>query len=642
MYATGGNEVYNHNGYRVHKFYSANNLTVVNAGFGPSATLEYMVVGGGGSGGCGIQSPPLAGGGGGAGGLAYGNVSLNGQPVAVVIGSGGEQQSFNGTPGSNSYITSPAIAGQIIGLGGGRAEFGGSGNPGGSGSGGAHYVSPTSGGSAIPFTVTGGIHYGNPGGNGTTSAAGGGGGAGGAGTTGSNGPGRTTTITGAATTWATGGGAGSGVPGTTNTGDGGGGAPQGGSTARAGGSGIVVLRYRYIPPAQYVSVTATKARIAQGSNVIFTVSTLDFTSNTLLYYTTVGNVISSDFVSGNTGSFRTTANSTVITLPTNSNIPAGQTRFFQLQIREESTTSDVKLISGNVTLLDVADPVVSNVRYLVVAGGGAGVVPSGPGTYGGGGGGGGLLQGTLPVIGNFTYVITVGAGGSDANGSNSRISGHASNVIALGGGAGGSGYTPSGYPGGSGGGAAINGSYPGQNRSGGSGTPGQGYAGGNAGPGRPGSDAGGGGGAGGPGEPGNPNYAGGHGGIGLYSDITGTTLGYAGGGGGSGNNSSPLGIGGAYNNPAYPTMDSPGFGAGGGSGFIGFFHGSNGGLVSANANQGGGGAYSTPSGGAGGSGIVVVSHPVAFLEVGTTGSPNVIYANANIIYRFWQSGTITF
>jgi hypothetical protein len=25
-----------------------------------------------------------------------------------------------------------------------------------------------------------------------------------------------------------------------------------------------------------------------------------------------------------------------------------------------------------------------------------------------------------------------------------------------------------------------------------------------------------------------------------------------------------------------------------------------------------------------------------------TGSPNVIYANSSIIYRFWQSGTITF
>lgn len=641
MYATGGNDVYNHNGYRVHKFYAANTLTVVNAGVGSTATVEYMVVGGGGGGGGVIQSPPYSGGGGGAGGVAYGNISLNGQPVAVVIGSGGAPGTFTANPGSNSYITSPAISGQIIGLGGGAGGWAGPGTPGGSGGGGAQYSSPTTAGSSIPFTVTGGTHYGNPGGTGSPSFSGGGGGAGTAGSTGGAGSGLSTTITGASTAWGAGGPAGTGPAGASNTGNGGGGGPQP-SGAPGGGSGIVVLRYRYIPPAQYVSVTPTKARVAQGSNVVFTLSTLDLSNNTLLYYTTVGNVISSDFVSGNTGSFRTTSNSTVITLPTNSNIPIGQTRYFQLQIREESLTSNIRLTSSNVTLLDVADPTVANVRYLVVAGGGSGATPSAPGSYGGGGGGGGFLEGTLPVITNFTYVMTVGGGGSNANGSNSRISGHASNVIALGGGFGGDTYS-AGNPGGSGGGGGINGGLPGQSRSGGNGTPGQGYAGGSAGPGIPGSNGGGGGGAGGPGEsaPG-PSFGGGHGGIGKYSDITGTSLGYSGGGGGSGNNSPNIGTGGAYNNPNYPTMNSPAFGAGGAYGFAGFFHGSNGSFNSANVNQGGGGATSAPGGGSGGSGIVVVSHPVAYAEAATTGSPNVIYANANIIYRFWQSGTITF
>ena len=51
---------------------------------------------------------------------------------------------------------------------------------------------------------------------------------------------------------------------------------------------------------------------------------------------------------------------------------------------------------------------------------------------------------------------------------------------------------------------------------------------------------------------------------------------------------------------------------------------------------------SSGSGGQGGSGIVFVRYPDTFATATTTGSPNVIYANANIIYRFWQSGTITF
>ena len=46
--------------------------------------------------------------------------------------------------------------------------------------------------------------------------------------------------------------------------------------------------------------------------------------------------------------------------------------------------------------------------------------------------------------------------------------------------------------------------------------------------------------------------------------------------------------------------------------------------------------------GAGGSGIAVIRYPDTFALATTTGSPNVIYANANIIYRFWQSGTIIF
>jgi hypothetical protein len=48
------------------------------------------------------------------------------------------------------------------------------------------------------------------------------------------------------------------------------------------------------------------------------------------------------------------------------------------------------------------------VEYLVVAGGGSGGLA--------GGGGGGLLTGICPVITGSSITVTVGAGGTDANG----------------------------------------------------------------------------------------------------------------------------------------------------------------------------------------------------------------------------------
>jgi hypothetical protein len=67
-----------------------------------------------------------------------------------------------------------------------------------------------------------------------------------------------------------------------------------------------------------------------------------------------------------------------------------------------------------------------------------------------------------------------------------------------------------------------------------------------------------------------------------------------------------------------------------------------------NTGGGAGGGGTGPSGAtfingvAGGSGVAVIRYPDTFALANTTGSPNVIYANASIIYRFWQSGTITF
>ena len=60
------------------------------------------------------------------------------------------------------------------------------------------------------------------------------------------------------------------------------------------------------------------------------------------------------------------------------------------------------------------------------------------------------------------------------------------------------------------------------------------------------------------------------------------------------------------------------------------------------AGGGGGGGNPSPTG-SGGSGIVYLKYPESFFAASNTvGSPNVTVAGGYRIYRFWQSGSITF
>ena len=294
--ATGGTES-TCGDYKIHSFTGPGTFTVTNAG-NPlgSSTVDYLVVAGGGGGGFGN------GGGGGAGGAGgYRESSGNSGPYTasplatpvgitvtttaypITVGGGGPagpSPNVSGTSGSNSVFSTITSAGG--GGGGGTANFGSPqpGNPasnGGSGGGGAWAYStfgsgntpPTSppqgnnggtgntppsgqpfnsgggGGGAITAGTNGINNFGGAGGNGTPSsitgspvvrAGGGGGGQNACGTIGSGGPG--------------GGGNGGrnapricGQAGTVNTGGGGGGGSQ--AVGGAGGSGIVVIRYKY-------------------------------------------------------------------------------------------------------------------------------------------------------------------------------------------------------------------------------------------------------------------------------------------------------------------------------------------------------------------------------------------------------------
>ena len=264
----------------------------------PTIRLDYLIIGGGGSGRI-TPAATQAGGGGGAGGyvtsipneLCGGGFSAlpplyiyNGLYLAVSVGAGGAagNATNQSNQGANSQLNQILLGGLVV-----RGVFGGPGV-------GAATTNTKNGGGSVNATVAGpggdastGINSMSVGGNGFYSAtaslraAGGGAGAGAVGNNGTSGvggnggAGRASSITGTSITRAGGGGgsraanaAGQGTggsggggaasylvsatAGTVNTGSGGGGASADSAlfTSGAGGSGIVILRYSTMyPPA---------------------------------------------------------------------------------------------------------------------------------------------------------------------------------------------------------------------------------------------------------------------------------------------------------------------------------------------------------------------------------------------------------
>jgi len=291
--------------YKIHKFTGPGTFCVSQLGNGPTNpaggpnTVSYFVIAGGGGGGA------LQAGGGGAGGFREGRditpsytaspiaagtgLTIAASPYTVTVGGGGPT-SVNGNDSVFSTITS--TAGGAGGDGAGVPFCGGSGKAGGSGGGGGNGpipLAPYPGGAGnTPPTP---VSQGNPGGQAqqgagapsNTGQSGGGGGIAAAGTDGIGGPpgqgnpggnGLATSVTASPVTYGGGGGGGAfstggggtggtggGAPGGSsspphaagaagvNTGGGGGGggraAPGVGCSGTAGGSGYVVIRYKF-------------------------------------------------------------------------------------------------------------------------------------------------------------------------------------------------------------------------------------------------------------------------------------------------------------------------------------------------------------------------------------------------------------
>jgi hypothetical protein len=287
--------------YKIHTFTSPGTFCV-SAGAGPLSIVDYMVVAGGGGGGGGIA------GGGGAGGfresvpspaawtaspLANSGgalpVSVQGYPITVGGGGAGQGPNIAGVNGSNSVFSTITSTGGGGGAGPNSSPAGTGGSGGGGGGGATSPINAGGTGNTPPVSPP----QGNTGGIGRPSqpyAGAGGGGAGALGVDGNpsnagpGGNGVTTTISGSPTAYAGGGGGGAGTykepypspmtggtggtggggagknyqgpgcgsfpggtAGSTNTG-GGGGAGAGGAgcvTGNNGGSGIVIIRYKF-------------------------------------------------------------------------------------------------------------------------------------------------------------------------------------------------------------------------------------------------------------------------------------------------------------------------------------------------------------------------------------------------------------
>ena len=303
--ATGGTVTTVCTNFKVHTFTGPGTFCVSCAGTaGGSNTVSYMVVAGGGGGG---GNDAVAGGG--AGGFREGlglNDSYTGSPLRaptgvtvpvqaypIIVGGGGAGHPATPSPDSRGTSGSNSVFSTITSTGGGGGAGGPStvptsvatGRPGGSGGGGAvnnNDGGGKPGGTGNTPSVT--PPQGNPGGTGASDATsymvgGGGGGATAAGesmtnpvptgdTAGVGGAGATTSINTTPTAYAGGGGGGghnagqgpgaggaggggaggkpgAAVAGTTNRGGGGGGGGDPGIAGAAGGSGIVIIRYKF-------------------------------------------------------------------------------------------------------------------------------------------------------------------------------------------------------------------------------------------------------------------------------------------------------------------------------------------------------------------------------------------------------------
>ena len=301
----------------------------------------------------------------------------------------------------------------------------------------------------------------------------------------------------------------------------------------------------------------------------------------------------------------------------------------------DATKGWIPVFDGAVAL---ETPQITDIEWLVIAGGGGGGTGTniahnrsgGAGGAGGyrnsyasepSGGGGSTETKIIGIAAGITLTATIGAGGAGwsvsnkdgGDGGDSSLIGTGVSITSAGGGGGGA-YTTDGRDGGSGGGGgAAQNSQPY-----GAGTTNQGYRGGYG----DSNTGGAGGGAAGVGGHASPP-TGGQGGGGYNNTITGSAVGRGGGGGGGGQNSGTATHGGGNggNNTGPGTPGAAGTANTGGGG--------------------GGGGEDVYISGAGGSGVVILRMNTNRYTGTVTGSPTVTTDGLQTIVTFTGTGTYT-
>ena len=593
--------------YRAHVFTSSGKFTVTSLGtvFDTAESVEYVVVGGGGGGGqyggagAGGYRSSVAGESSGGGNSAESRLTVSTSPgeYAVTIGAGGEAS--EGNDGSNGTATS---FGPISSLGGGYgARYNQPGGDGGSGGAAGDY--PRNGRIGNATGYPGPTAQGYPGGNGfsdqTNYTSGGGGGGAGAQGGGGLAPTESVPSTDAPSTPADGGngirtliagpgpdGAGAiGTPGPASAGGYGGGAQTAvtnGWLAGGGGGGG--------------NATGPNTGGAGGGGN---------GSGGLPGAVNTGGGGGATY--GRGGSGIVVVRYQIAQITANAKASGGAISFYN------NKTIHTFASSGSL----VVPESISNVDYVVLAGGGGGDTAD-TSYAGGAGGAGGYILKEGQTLAAATYQIQVGAGGNlGAQGGPSVFN----SQTAVGGGSGGKGSPGSGGAGGSGGGqaggtgsAGAGQNFPGPTQ--------QGYPGGDGSSG--GGHAGGGGGFGGAGSASGPPDGGGPGGIGVQlppafrdpvqapSDTT--SVPYQRGGGlgtpgPAGGFYVAGGGGGGTWNPSYGTKGGDGGAGGGGRGAFGPSDGTPALDGVSNTGGGGGGSGVSINGSRGGSGLVIIAYP---------------------------------
>ncbi len=255
--ATGGT-VETDGDYKVHIFTSAADFIVTDNGdANGSNSIQILIVAGGGSGGGGSTASAInyeRGAGGGAGGLRqFAAFSPAVTTYAIVIGAGASGASDGNASSGFGYSTTGGGAGGYHGIGSYPATV--NGRAGGSGGGGATTTSAYAAGEGAKglgnvgnYTPVEGYDGGES--TGYAGRGGGGGGAGGVGQddisgSGGGGAGVASSITGGSVTYASGGDVATAVAGGANTGEGGSGNLANTNGFINGGSGIVIIRYKF-------------------------------------------------------------------------------------------------------------------------------------------------------------------------------------------------------------------------------------------------------------------------------------------------------------------------------------------------------------------------------------------------------------